>query len=101
MSIRKRLQSLFSRSPRPAETSDYRTFTIRCGHCGTRFRVGYHPQTDLLREPEPDPDGPAAVLRKEAMDDRCFRKIRIEIGFDARHAILYRDIDGGEFVDDE
>jgi hypothetical protein len=37
-------------------------------------------------------------MHKDIVGDRCFQRISIDIGFDARFRIVEQQIEGGEFL---
>ena len=73
---------------------------IKCGRCGTPVHVRVDLHNDLAAD-YGDTDTEGYVLRKEVMDDRCFRLMHAEIVFDARRREVSRTIEGGEFITQE
>jgi hypothetical protein len=37
-------------------------------------------------------------MHKDIVGDRCFQRIRIDMGFDSRFRIVEQQIEGGEFL---
>jgi hypothetical protein len=70
---------------------------VKCGRCGTPVRVRVNRYHDLQR----DYDTGEMVLRKEIMDDKCFRLMDAMVRFDARYQVIDREIEGGEFISEE
>ena len=70
---------------------------IQCKHCGTPVHVRVNLANDLAAD-YGDTEAEGYVLSKDAMDDRCFRIIRVEIHFDARRNEISRTIEGGAFI---
>jgi hypothetical protein len=72
-------------------------FYFRCDHCGSVVKVRAHRYNDLNRE-----DGPAAlVLRKDVMDDKCFRLIQAELWLDESYTPVETNIQGGKLITQE
>ncbi|MGH2544955.1 MAG: hypothetical protein ACRDIB_19355 [Ardenticatenaceae bacterium] len=71
-------------------------FYVRCDNCG---RV-LHTRLDPERELTPRDEGGYEV-RKEMMDDRCFRPIELRATFDGNRTPLDVDVQGGTLIDRE
>lgn len=93
-----RISSFFSRKVAGRNRDIYWIF-IRCSKCGQKIRVCVHPKTDLIRGYSDEE--PAYCLRKEALDERCFRIITVQINYDENLNELSRQIQGGEFITEE
>jgi hypothetical protein len=72
-------------------------FYVKCGKCGAPVRIRADKRHDLSR----DMDGGGYILRKEIMDDKCFRLMYATLRFDAGYHIVDRTIEGGEFISPE
>jgi hypothetical protein len=70
---------------------------VKCGRCGTPVRVRVSKYHDLQR----DYDTGEMVLRKEIMDDKCFRLMDATVRFDPRYQVIDRKIQGGEFITED
>lgn len=70
---------------------------VKCNRCGAPVHVRINTNNDLSAEYDDD-SGDSYIVRKEVMDDRCFRLMRAEIRFDARRNETGRTIDGGTFI---
>ncbi len=82
----------------PAQTgSDFIEYRIRCGKCSEIVTIRIFPDRDL--NPTYEDEGPAYILKKEVMDSKCFRMIRIEISYDSSRREIGREITGGSFVE--
>jgi hypothetical protein len=68
-------------------------FYVRCHHCGAKVRV----RVNLFNDLSITEDG-GYILRKEILDDKCFRLMRAEVRFDSRRRVISREIEGGEFI---
>jgi len=66
---------------------------VRCGHCGAKVRV----RVNLINDLSASDDG-GYILRKDILDDKCFRLMRAEVRFDSRRRVSSRTIEGGEFI---
>ena len=95
MGFFKKLAAVFGAPPRARVLELY----IRCGQCKTSFKV----RVDLVRDiiPTFEDSGAAFELRKEAMDNKCFRMIHLNLTFDNHKNELSREIDGGEYMEKE
>lgn len=70
---------------------------VRCKRCGTPFRVRVDRRNDLSRE-----EGPGTfLLRKQAMDNKCFQLIEAELWFDESYAVVSSEIKGGTLLTEE
>jgi|GEM_PF-225751 len=64
----------------------------RCRNCGDSVAVRLNKRNDLSREG----GGPGTLfVRKEIMDNRCFRLMQAEVWFDDAYRIVTADIEGG------
>ncbi|MCX7918884.1 MAG: hypothetical protein N3A72_04610 [bacterium] len=70
---------------------------IQCSHCGEKFIIRVNPKADLVAEPGKTP-GACYTLHKEAMDNKCYRLIRIYLELDANYTIISQDIQGGQLI---
>lgn len=70
---------------------------IKCGRCGTPVHVRVDLQNDLAAD-YGDTEAEGYVLRKEVMDDRCFRLMLAEITFDPKRRETGRTVEGGTFI---
>jgi len=90
-----RISSLFSRRVARGKADIYYIF-LRCSNCGQKLKICVHPEADLIRGYSDEE--PAYVLRKEALDGRCFHLIGVCINYDENLNELSRQIEGGEFI---
>ena len=102
MSFLKRLFSKKGKCPPARESKDILWLHIKCNKCGKTLKLFVNKKTDLENQyKEAGEAGPDYILRKEAMDDKCFSKIFIRIEFDKGRNILSREISNGEFIGKE
>lgn len=95
------LRRLFTRSPRP-EPDTALWLYVQCDHCGEALSVRADRRYDLASEMrDPGEAGPAYVMHKDVVGDRCFRRIAVTLGFDSRLHIVERQIRGGRFLDEQ
>ncbi len=99
------LKRLFSKreksSPRPGR-KDILWLYIKCNKCGKTLRLFVNKNTDLENQyKETGGTGPNYILKKEAMDDKCFTKIFIRIEFDNNKNMLSQEITNAEFISKE
>ena len=94
-----KLKGLFAGSPSSSGHSDPNglLFHFRCQNCKSLVRIRVDKRNDLNRE-----DGPGTfLLRKEIMDDKCFRLMAAEIWLDKSYRVVTADVTGGELVPQE
>ncbi|MBI3972329.1 MAG: hypothetical protein HY332_13700 [Chloroflexi bacterium] len=98
MSIFKKLfGGLLGGGGRPADDAIW--LYVRCAACGETIRVRVSPLNDLSPEFEGERDYPTGyIVRKEIVGQNCFRRIHVEMTFDARRQPLSQDITGGTFI---
>ncbi|WP_026370435.1 hypothetical protein [Kallotenue papyrolyticum] len=84
-------QRLFGGAP-PTDARALHLY-VRCRRCGAPVHVRIDLHNDLSGD-----DEEGYFVRKEIMDDRCFRLMQAELRFDARRRELERSIEGGEFI---
>ena len=72
---------------------------VKCDACGTIIKI----RVDLMRDLQStyQETGVQYELRKEAMDNKCFKKMTIQVEFDGNKDVLSRNIEGGSFVSEE
>ncbi len=98
MGLKKFISSLFS--PR-TQVERYYDLAVKCRRCGEviQGRVDLHNELSI----QYDEHGKASYFgRKVLISDsgRCFQSIEVELTFDANHALMRRQIHGGEFVEE-
>ena len=92
------LKRLFTRRPREAANTALWVY-VRCRRCGEAIQIRADRRYDLASEwRNPGEPGPAYTMHKDIVGDRCFQRISIDIGFDARFRIVEQQIEGGEFL---
>jgi hypothetical protein len=92
------LKRLFTRRPREAGNTALWVY-VRCRRCGEAIQIRADRRYDLASEwRHPGESGPAYTLHKDIVGDRCFQRIRIDMGFDSRFRIVEQQIEGGEFL---
>ena len=75
---------------------------VQCGKCGQKLKLAVNKNTDLEDQYRAKGEtGPAYILRKEAMDDKCFTKMLIYMEFDFNKNILSQEVTGGQFISQE
>jgi hypothetical protein len=90
------IKRLFGRGEQ-AQTDNGIHLYIKCKRCGSPVHVRIDPQNELAADyGDTAAEGYQAV--KEITDDRCFRRMRAELHFDARRRETSREIEGGDFI---
>jgi len=76
----------------PAGDPDALMLYVRCNNCRENVAVRLNKRNDLVRED----DGPGVFfVRKEVMDNKCFRLMRAEVWYDSNYSIVTADVEGG------
>lgn len=70
---------------------------IECQRCGAPVHVRIDPQNELAAD-YGDAGAEGYQVVKEITDDRCFRRMRAELHFDAHRRETSRQLEGGEFI---
>lgn len=90
------LRRLFAR-PAGQEAGNALWLHVKCNRCGEVIRVRvdrrYDVASNLL---DPGEEGPAYMMHKDVVGDRCFQRISVTLGFDRRMNIIERQIQGGQ-----
>ncbi len=66
---------------------------VQCNKCGAPVAV----RVNLFNDPSLDDEG-GYILRKEIMDNKCFRLMTAEMHLDEARHIKEQTIDGGKFI---
>jgi hypothetical protein len=78
---------------------------VRCGACGEVLRVRVNRTNDLAQaydEENPDDTVDGYTLSKEVVGSgTCFRRLHLEMTFDASRREQSRDVEGGTIVSEE
>ena len=88
------LQRLFGGKPAPQDNGIY--FYARCNHCGRVLHTRLNPANDLSLS-----DEGGYHVRKEMVDDRCFRRIVLNAHFDDKRHLVSSEVEGGTLIDRE
>ncbi len=84
---------MFHRLSAPSSERTVLWLYARCGQCGAKVRV----RIDLYNDLSWTDDG-GYILRKEIMDNRCYRLMNAVLRFDNARRVASREISGGEFI---
>jgi len=72
---------------------------VRCNACGENIRLRVSRDHDLSAEFDGESDSPTAYLMtKEVVGQKCFRRIHVEMTFDANKRPTEQQITGGTFI---
>ncbi len=66
---------------------------VQCSKCGSPVAV----RVNLFNDPSLDDEG-GYVLRKDIMDNKCFRLMSAELHLDAARHVKEQTIEGGKFI---
>lgn len=95
------LRRLLMRSPRQVPDTAL-WFYVQCDRCGEALSIRADRRYDLASEMrDPGEAGPAYVMHKDIVGNRCFRRIAVTLGFDSRLRIVERQIRGGQFLTEQ
>ncbi len=92
------LTRLFGSGRRPAPDTAL-WLHVRCKRCGEAIRIRVDRRYDVASEwRAPGEAGPAYTMHKDIVGKRCFQRIAVDIGFDARMQIVEHHITGGDLL---
>lgn len=91
---------LFKKLTLPKLDQDILWVYIQCSNCSEKLKIRINPRADLIAE-SGETLGSCYTLHKEAMDNKCYRLIKVYLEFDANRNILKQEIQGGKFIDKE
>lgn len=77
----------------PADSGLY--LYVRCNNCGAVLHTRAEPERDAERTDA------GWHLRKEMLDDRCFRLIFAEVDFDGKGNVVSGEVEGGTIISRE
>lgn len=72
-------------------------YTVQCNNCKALIRLRIDSRNDLSLNEAED----AYFVRKTLVDDRCFRRIEMEVVFNLQRKQTSCDVRGGTLVNDE
>jgi hypothetical protein len=92
------LTRFFTRRPRQQNAAALWIY-VRCRRCGEAIRIRADRRYDLVSEMrDPGEAGPAYIMHKDIVGERCFQRIAVDIAFDHRQQIIQQQITGGAFL---
>lgn len=92
------LKQLFTRRPRESSHNALWVY-VQCRRCGEAIAIRADRRYDLASEwREPGEAGPAYTMHKDIVGERCFQRISVDVGFDARLQLVQQQITGGDFL---
>lgn len=86
------LDRLLGRRGEPRDEGIY--FYLRCTHCERVLHTRLDPKQQLSPR-----DGGGYEIRKELMDDRCFRRLLLAATFDSSYQLIEAKVEGGALID--
>ncbi len=99
------LKKFFSKKMRDISVSgspDILWLYVQCRKCGQKLRLAVNKNTDLEDQYKGAEEAePSYILRKEAMDSKCFTRMLIYMEFDSNKNILSHEVSGGQFISEE
>ncbi len=101
MGIWERLKSALGGGSGGGSDRDGLYLYVRCGRCGDVVRVRVNLANELQQEFSDSGGISGYALRKVVVDATCFRPMPVDMTFDAGRRELSREIEGGQFVDQE
>lgn len=102
MSFLSKIAALFRGSPPASRSAGSAIWLyVRCSACREKIRVRLNRENDLTPEYEEGSDRPTGYLvHKEVVGKNCFRRIQVDITFDANKNVAEQTITGGTFIDE-
>lgn len=99
MGLFKSLGNIFRSAAKPA--TPFYTLQVRCMRCGEEIQAQVNLHNDL--SPSYDDEQTSYYCRKVLIGDQglCFQRIEVELKFDANRKLINRQIQGGQFIDEE
>ncbi|OAN38288.1 MULTISPECIES: hypothetical protein [Chloroflexus] len=88
------LRRLFGR----AEEAPFLLLHVRCARCGAVVQTRINLYNDLSVEYDDREELAGYWIRKELMDDRCFRLMTAELRFDRQRRLISQEITGGQII---
>ncbi len=88
------LRRLFGQS----DTAPVFLLHVRCARCGAVVQTRIHLYNDVSVEYDDREEVKGYWIRKELMDDRCFRLMTAELRFDRQRRLIGQEISGGEII---
>lgn len=73
---------------------------VRCNSCGEVFNLFINKSTDLAQNFD-ERGGVTYSLSKEIIGSRCRNLIYVKMEFDGGKTLVSRDIENGEFIEEE
>jgi hypothetical protein len=72
---------------------------VRCKRCGEAIRIRVDRRYDVASEwRNPGEPGPAYTMHKDIVGARCFQRIAVDVGFDARMQMVEQRVTGGDLL---
>ncbi|GIV86480.1 MAG: hypothetical protein KatS3mg054_0509 [Chloroflexus sp.] len=81
-----------------SEEAPFMLLHVRCQRCGAVVQVRINLYNDLSAEYDDREEVSGYWIRKEMMDDRCFRLMTAELRFDRQRRLVSQDIVGGQVI---
>ncbi|MBO9316442.1 MAG: hypothetical protein J7456_11745 [Chloroflexus sp.] len=73
-------------------------FHVRCNRCGAVVQTRINLYNDLSVEYDDREEIAGYWIRKEMMDDRCFRLMTAELRFDRQRRLISQEVVGGQMI---
>lgn len=97
--LRKLAKKLFGEGP-PGRSAEGFFLNVRCNACGEVFNLFINRSTDLAQDFDED-GGMTYFLNKEILGGQCTNLIYVKMRFDGAKNLLSREIENGEFIEEE
>ena len=97
--LKKLAKKLFGETP-SVQSSEGFFLNVRCNSCGEVFNLFINKSTDLAQNFD-ERGGVTYSLNKEIIGSRCRNLIYVKMEFDRGKTLVSRDIENGEFIEEE
>jgi hypothetical protein len=96
----KKLTEKIFRKETPKSSSDGFFLNVRCNECREEFHLFIHKSWELMQNFEEN-GGVTYSLQKEIFGVGCQNRILVKMQFDSRKKLKSKQIENGEFIEDE
>ena len=84
---------------KPAANKELLSFNVKCARCREVIEIKIRPAGDLMNQyKDAGEPGPAYILKKEILGNRCNNLMRMTVEFDSEYNIISKSVEGGEII---
>jgi hypothetical protein len=96
----KKLAGKLFAKPDSQNSADGFFLNVRCSECNDKFHLFIHKSWELSQNFEKD-GSVTYFLKKKIFGVGCPNRIQVDMKFDSNKNLISRQIENGEFIDDE